>query len=328
MLRVGPESAGASPGPACYGQGGTQATVTDANLVLGRLLADAFLGGAMSLDASASECAIGKIAEQLGITVEAAAAGIIRVANEHMLQALRVISVQRGFDPRDFVLTSFGGAGGLHVCALAGGLGMAHALVPINAGVLSALGMLAAPRARQISRTAACLLQDADAVDIHQQLDTLAEQGRADLLAEGIMPGEIEADFSLDLRYQGQSYTLNVPWSDNAQTADVFHLMHETTYGHRLDLPVELVTLRCCVHGKPPEITLPELYEVNEMPAARTTRLAGIDSAVPVFEREQLGVNQEITGPVLITEAFATTFLSSGWRGSVDVVGNLLLTQI
>jgi len=168
MLRVGPESAGASPGPACYGQGGTQATVTDANLVLGRLLPDAFLGGAMQLDRDASERAVGRISRQLDTSVEATAIGIIRVANEHMLQALRVISVQRGFDPRDFVLTSFGGAGGLHVCALAEGLGISRAMVPINAGVLSALGMLAAPRARQLSRTITCLLKDADVTDIQQ----------------------------------------------------------------------------------------------------------------------------------------------------------------
>jgi len=147
------------------------------------------------------------------------------------------------------------------------------------------------------------------------------------LQAEVVAPADIEADFSLDLRYQGQSYTLNIPWTDSAQATDVFHQAHETAYGHRLDLPVELVTLRCSVHGKPPEITLPEISRDVDLPAGRTARLAGYDADVPVFEREQLGAGQKITGPALITETVATTFLSPGWTCCVDRVGNLLLTQ-
>ena len=144
LLNVGPQSAGANPGPACYGKGGEQPTVTDANLVLGRLRADGFLGKGMPLDIGAAQQAMQKIAQSLGLSIEQAALGVVRIANEHMVRALREISVQRGHDPDDFVLTSFGGAGGLHVCALADALRMQQAIVPVYGGVLSALGMLVA----------------------------------------------------------------------------------------------------------------------------------------------------------------------------------------
>ena len=153
MLRVGPESAGADPGPACYGRGGTQATVTDANLVLGRLQADTTEASHLQLDLSLAQQAVERLARSMNLGVEETALGIIRIANEHMVAALRLISVQRGYDPADFLLASFGGAGGLHVCALADAMGMRRALVPANAGVLSALGMLVAPQGRQFSRT-------------------------------------------------------------------------------------------------------------------------------------------------------------------------------
>ncbi|MCP4040904.1 MAG: hydantoinase/oxoprolinase family protein, partial [Gammaproteobacteria bacterium] len=160
MLQVGPESAGADPGPACYGNGGGEPTVTDANLVLGRLRADAFLGGAMILDESAARNVMKDLGRELNLSQQGAAEGVIRVANEHMARALRVISVERGIDPRGMALVSFGGAGGLHVCALAEALGMKKALVPIHAGVLSALGMLVAPPGRQLSRTLNGLLRE------------------------------------------------------------------------------------------------------------------------------------------------------------------------
>jgi N-methylhydantoinase A len=214
LLQVGPQSAGADPGPACYGQGGELPTVTDANLVLGRLLPDAFLGGTMLLDVEAATSAVRQVAGQLQVSVPDAALGIVALANEHMAQALRVISVQRGVDPAQHVLVSFGGAGGLHVCALAAALGMSRALVPVHAGVLSALGMLTAPRARQLSRTVTGVLESFTEDFLVQQLQTLAETGTSELLAEGVEETEIETDFSLDLRYRGQSYTLNLPWQD------------------------------------------------------------------------------------------------------------------
>jgi N-methylhydantoinase A len=329
LLQVGPESAGAAPGPACYGQGGECPTVTDANLVLGRLRPDAFLGGAMTLDTAAAKRAVGSMAASLETSVEDAARGIIDIANEHMAQALRVISVQRGVDPREHVLVSFGGAGGLHVCALAEALGMRHALVPVHAGVLSALGMLAAPRARQLSHTLAGELAGFDAHTLEKELQALADTGRAELIAEGIPGQDIDTAYSLDLRYHGQSYTLTLPWQGVENTAQGFHAEHEQRYGHRLSAAVELVNIRCNLQGRAPKIELPEVItqsdETHEPPVAR---LAGYEDAVPVWQREQLCQGQIITGPALITETVATTWLPAGWNCQVDQVGNLQLERI
>ncbi len=326
LLRVGPESAGAAPGPACYGQGGVLPTVTDANLVLGRLQADAFLGGAMTLDAGAARQAVAGIATDLGIGVEAAAQGIIDIANEHMAQALRVISVQRGVDPRDHVLVSFGGAGGLHVCALAEALGMRRALVPVHAGVLSALGMLAAPRASHLSHTLTGLLDGFDPDELQQQLQWLADKGTAALVAEGVGAQDISSEFSLDLRYRGQSFSLTLPWQGLEATREAFHQAHEQRYGHRLSTAVELVNIRCKLQGRPPEISLPALATVDAGPApARSAQLAGYAQPVPVWPRDSLAAGQYLAGPALVTETVATTYLPAGWTCRVDSVGNLLL---
>jgi N-methylhydantoinase A len=328
LLQVGPESAGAAPGPACYGQGGERPTVTDANLVLGRLRPDAFLGGAMILDTVAAERAVVTIATQLDISVAAAARGIIDIANEHMAQALRVISVQRGVDPRAHVLVSFGGAGGLHVCALAEALGMTHALVPVHAGVLSALGMLAASRARQLSHTLTGELAGFDAGMLDRELQALAATGRAELIAEGIREQDIDTAYSLDLRYHGQSYTLMLPWQGIEKTAQAFHAEHEQRYGHYLPTPVELVNIRCNLHGRQPKIDLPEVsMQSDEQPASSDARLTDYENEVPVWRREQLYQGQEITGPALITETVATTWLPTGWNCRVDRVGNLQLER-
>jgi len=328
LLQVGPASAGAAPGPACYGQGGLAATVTDANLVLGRLRPEAFLGGAMTLDTDAALRAVAGIAAPLGLGVEEAAAGIIRIVNEHMVQALRVISVQRGVDPREHVLVSFGGAGGLHVCALAEALGMQRVLVPVHAGVLSALGMLVAPRARQLSRTRAGLLTNAAAGALDEELQILAEQGRLELIAEGIPKEAIECDFSVDLRYQGQSSTLMLPWQGRERTQSAFHDAHERRYGHRLDAPVELVNIRASLHGRPPAIALPKLTAKAADPGRpRYVRLSGHVDIVPVWRREGLQTGQRISGPALITETVATTYLPAGWRCRVDDTGNLHLKR-
>ena len=328
LLQVGPESAGAMPGPACYGQGGASATVTDANLVLGRLQPQAFLGGAMSLDVEAATTAVRVVAGQLQISLEAAAQGIITLVNEHMAQALRVISVQRGIDPRPYMLVSFGGAGGLHVCALADALGMRRALVPIHAGVLSALGMLAAPRSRQLSRTLTGVLADFSGDALMQKLQRLAAGGLQELIAEGVAAADIETDFSLDLRYQGQSYTLNLPWQGLAATSSAFHMAHEQRYGHRLGAVVELVNLRCGLQGSPPQLHLPLLADSpTDSHEPRRASLAGVSEPVPVWSRSALYAGQVFAGPALVTETVATTWLPAGWCCRVDAVGNLLLER-
>ncbi len=326
LLQVGPASAGADPGPACYGRGGRLPTVTDANLVLGRLRADAFLGGALQLDVAAAETALQRLADAMRIPIEEAAAGVVRLANEHMARALRVISVQRGIDPADFVLASFGGAGGLHVCALADGLRMRRALVPVHAGVLSALGMLVAPRARQLSRGMSGLLSALPPETIEHGLAALRDAGVAALISDGIAANDCSSTSDLDLRYLGQSYTLTVPWQGTAATAAAFHARHEARYGHRLDTDVELVNLRVAVQGPLPQVSLPSPSPVART-EVRTTRLYGIDNPVPVFPRECLAEGECLNGPALITETVATTYLAPGWQCRVDAVGNLVLER-
>jgi N-methylhydantoinase A len=325
-LLVGPESAGADPGPACYGRGGTKPTVTDANLLLGRLRAKAFLGGRLTLDVAAARAAIACLAEAMGTTPEEAAQGIVDLANEHMARALRVISVQRGTDPRGFVLASFGGAGGLHVCALAEALGMCRALVPVHAGVLSALGMLAARPGRTLTQTWGQNLGPLTDGQVRERLADLAEEGAVALIAEGLERAELVTEFSLDLRYRGQSYTLNVPWQGVAASAKGFHQAHLARYGHRMDLPVELVNLRARVMGLEPDLELPRAAQ----PAPRTrwamTRVVGWQSEIPVLPRSGV-TDGPIPGPAIIIDLVATTWLAPGWVAEADAHGNLLLRR-
>ncbi|MET0090617.1 MAG: hydantoinase/oxoprolinase family protein [Candidatus Thiodiazotropha sp.] len=328
MLQVGPESAGADPGPVCYGRGGLEPTVTDANLVLGRLRPDAFLGGRMSLDRAAAEMAVGQLAKQMGLSLQAAAEGIVRVANEHMTHALRVISVQRGIDPRNHTLASFGGAGGLHVCALAQALGLHQALVPVNAGVLSALGMLATRPGRQLLQTWLGLLGERDEREIVSQLDHLAEEGLLEMQQEGIPMASIERDYSLDLRYLGQSYTLNVPWQNPEQAQQDFHERHQARYGHRMAAPVELVNLRVALRGAQPDMILPQFRAGQPGEVQEWLELPGVTAAVPRYARDTLTAGQSLSGPALITEMASTLWVEPGWECRMDESGNLLLQRV
>ena len=327
MLQVGPESAGAAPGPACYGRGGKLPTVTDANLVLGRLRADAFLGGRMQLDEGAAQAALGALAIEMETSPQEAALGVIQVANEHMARALRVISVQRGVDPRVFTLISFGGAGGLHVCTLAEALGMQHALVPVHAGVLSALGMLATRPGRQLSRTHLGLITEMDPAGLEHKLEQMSAEGFAALRAEGIAAEAVDAEYSLDLRYRGQSYTLNVPWADISDVAESFASQHEARYGHRMEVPVELVNLRVALHGPAASVSLDAPKQRDATSPRTHAQVYSIEQPTPVYAREELADGQLIVGPALITETVATTWLAPGWNSCVDGVGNLLLER-
>jgi N-methylhydantoinase A len=330
-LQVGPESAGADPGPACYGNGGREATVTDANLVLGRLLPEAFLGGRMRLDADAARQALHRLGTAMGLpagqAAEQAAIGVIDLANEHMARALRVISVQRGIDPRSAHLCSFGGAGGLHVCALADALGMTRAIVPERAGVLSALGMLVAPPGRLLTRTWLGPLAGRDDAEVAAALNALAQQGGEALAAEGIDPALTGREDSVDLRYRGQSYTLNLPWQGKRTTADAFAALHRARYGHDLDLPVELVNLRLRLTAPAHAVTLPDATVGSGQ--VRYLSIAGCERPVPVLARGAVGFDGDaaLCGPALILDDVATTWLAAGWRANRDRAGNLLLCQ-
>jgi len=328
LLQVGPESAGADPGPACYGKGGTKATVTDANLVLGRLRADVFLGGGMTLDIAAARNAIMPIAKNLNLSIEDAALGIIQLANEHMAHALRVMSVQRGIDPQALSLVSFGGAGGLHVCALADALTMKQAMVPRYAGVLSALGMLVAPPARQLSQTFNYLLNDISVEQIEQRFELLLQQGIAALKEEGVSEKNIMAQYSLDCRYLGQSYFLNVKWKNIDAAINDFKSLHGKRYGHQLELEVELVNLRVALKAKIEKIKLPRLSNDVIQQEIQSVNLFGVEEEVKLYHRDNLSCGEKISGPALIVETVSTTYLAQGWFCQVDESGCLLLEKM
>ena len=322
MLQVGPESAGASPGPACYGRGGTLPTVTDANLVLGRLPAQASLGGSLRLDRAAAEAAIRPLAEAAGMGIERMARGIIRVADEHMAQALRVISVQRGHDPRDYALMCFGGAGGLHVCSLAELLGMRTAIVPRHGGVLSALGMVVAPQAQQATHSRVEPLAGAAAV-----AEDFARMSRR--LASEFHDGAVLRFQRLaDLRYTGQSATLRLPWDDDREAlAARFHALHREQYGFEMEVPVELVNLRLRAEVEETPVVLPVPEAVTGPSRSGAARVVGVEGVVEVHRRDALAPGQRLRGPAIVVEAVSTTWIAPGWVAENDVSGNLTLRR-
>lgn len=326
VLQVGPESAGAMPGPACYAQGGTEPTVTDANLVLGHLPRSVLLGGSIPLDYESAYSAISKLIKPLGLeTVEQVAEGIIRVANEHMVQALRMCSVQKGIDPREFVLMAFGGAGGMHICALADALGMRKAIAPARAGVLSASGMLVAPPGRQLSKTLGCIVSECSHHAVESALDELVNTGKTALTEESVDTGHLEILPSLDLCYQGQAFTLNIPWTNIERTTESFHEQHHALFGHRLDSPVELVNVRVGIMAQAEKLPLPEMtVSVNRNPAGYSD-IYGQDGKVPVWQRRHLSSGKTVAGPLIIVDEVSTIYVMPGWFCTMDVVGNLVL---
>lgn len=337
-LRVGPRSAGADPGPACYGHGGREPTVTDANLVLGRLPADRFLGGAMELDVAAARAALERLAAEAGVgpasegaaegdaggdlsPAERAALGVIRVAEAHMERALRVISVERGHDPADFALVSFGGAGGLHATRLARALGIGRVLVPAEASTLSALGMLLAPVARDYVLTV-MLPGDTPHDELEKRVRPLRERGIADLRAEGVAEEKGELRAELDVRYAGQSWELTVPLSPDY--LERFHATHEEAYGHAdRDAPVEVVNLRLRASGALPVPRLPEADPGPPDPSAALLRrrlvvVAGRRREVPFYLAERLRPGHRLEGPAVVVRSDTTVLLEPGDRGEVD----------
>ncbi|HTM52205.1 MAG TPA: hydantoinase/oxoprolinase family protein [Bryobacteraceae bacterium] len=310
LLRVGPESAGADPGPACYGKG-EGATVTDAHVVLGRIAADQFLGGQMRIEVERSAAAVDRIAAQLGADRVAAAEGILRVANANMERAIRVVSVERGHDPRDFALVAFGGCGGLHACEIAGELGIGVVVIPQMAGALSALGMLVADRVRDYSASA---LQREDMEKRFRELERAA---RAD------MPG-CRLERSADVRYRGQSYELNVPWQPSDFAAP-FHALHEKIYGYAdRGRRAEIVTVRvkASIGVNKPAIRR-ERNGTSEANPPRRMRIAGRWLKTPVYRRGELS-GRSRPGPALIIDYGSTTLIPPNWRFHLDRAGNVI----
>lgn len=244
-----------------------------------------------------------------------------------MAHALRIMSVQRGIDPGELSLVSFGGAGGLHVCALADALAMRQAIVPRYAGVLSALGMLVAPRARQLSQTFTHVLNALSHKDIEQRFSLLLQQGIEALKEEGVAEKDIIAEYSLDCRYVGQSYFLNVKWNDIDSTIKNFQKLHKKRYGHQLELDVELVNIRLALKSRAEEVHLPSINKDTVVETQRFITMDGIDKDVPVYERDNFYYGEKITGPALITETVSTTYLAEGWTCEVDTSGCLMLKK-
>ncbi|TNF36229.1 MAG: hydantoinase/oxoprolinase family protein, partial [Gammaproteobacteria bacterium] len=231
-------------------------------------------------------------------------------------------------DPRDYVLTSFGGAGGLHVCALAEALGMRRALVPVQAGVLSALGMLVAAPSRELSRTLSRRLDRCQSQDIDAEFHQLEQQARQEMASE-IQGHKLHIQYSVDLRYLGQSFTLNLPWQEASALTGAFHELHRERYGHDLQAPVELVNVRVSVAGEAPPFALSTLSaQESAAVAIRQVRLHGVSSPVNVYIRDQLKPGQVLNGPALIVETISTTFVEPGWCCQPDGYGNLLLSKV
>lgn len=330
LLQVGPESAGAYPGPACYGQGGTQPTVTDANALLGRLRPDQPLGGHLKMDVEAARHAFESLGQTLGLSPELTASGVIDLVNEHMTSALRLISINRGHNPKEFTLCCFGGAGGLHVCALADNLGMTQALVPAQGGVFSALGMLTAPRQRQMSQAHPGCLSESAGPELENIITRLLAQGTRELLEEGAPQETISHSCSLDLRYAGQSFCLTVDYQTPKQAIADFHQQHQSRYGHQLNLAVELVTVRVRVLA-PPAVESHLLFKSptlgNPDSAEPTTSVLPRLGEVTVYQRKYLRPSVCVAGPALICEPLATTLVGPNWAAEVDNHGNLRMTK-
>jgi N-methylhydantoinase A len=330
-LRVGPGSAGADPGPACYNRGGATPplpTVTDANLVLGRIPPEYFLGGQMPLDEGLALAALEKLGKELGLSATRAALGVVQVVNAAMERALRVISIERGHDPRGFTLLSFGGAGGLHATDLARGLGIPRVLVPPLASTLSAFGMLAADVIKGYTQTV-MLPGDTPIAELSSRLDPLAERGRQEVASEGVTADRIRVERFLDMRYRGQSYELIVPFSE--EFIATFHEIHQQTYGYaQNDAPVEIVNLRLRAIGKttPPPLTPQPLSGPDPHLAWLDQRqVIFSDGArlVPFYRAEALRPGNRLEGPAVIVRADTTILLGPSDRGEVDRLGNLLI---
>lgn len=327
-LTVGPESAGADPGPICYGKG-SEITVTDANLYLGRLIPEHFLGGEMSLKTDRLNTAMEEMAAKAGLSPVQLAEGILDIANANMERAIRVISVERGYDPREFTMFSFGGAGGMHCAFLAKLLSIPKLFIPKNPGILSAVGMVMADVIKDYSLTVMRNQHNAATEDIEDLFAPLEAQGRADLEAEGFSSSDIIVERFLDMRYQGQSFEIIVPFEGD--WIEQFSLMHERKYGYRNPLKtVEVVNIRLRTRGMPVKPEFPEASELTgEIPAeallGRTKTIFGSEQMdTAVIDREKLLPGNRVEGPAIMVEYSSTLVIPPFAKGVVDAYGNLV----
>lgn len=328
-LHNGPQSAGATPGPACYGQGSDKPTNTDANLFLGRL-GSGLAGGTLSLDGAAAEAAVRThTAEPLGMPVADAAKAILSVANANMADAVRVISIRRGYDPRDFALVAFGGAGALHGAALAKELSIPVVIVPPNPGITSALGCLLVDIRHDLATTYLTLVDDADAGAIEQEFAALEKEAVERLNAESVAPDQMMLQRSIDMRYQGQWRSLGIPITGTVtsigDTVAAFHDAHEREYNYRREeAPVEIYRLNLTAVGITPKAELAK-HKINgsAVPEPKTIRPVWFDENseavdTPIYERETLPAGATIDGPAIIEQVDSTTIVPPGVVAEID----------
>jgi N-methylhydantoinase A/oxoprolinase/acetone carboxylase beta subunit len=337
-LRVGPHSAGAEPGPACYGLG-TSPTVTDANLVLGRLDPDYFLGGKMKIYPERSFNSIEKLAKKINKSLLKTAAGIIEIANANMQKAIRVISIERGIDPRNFALFSFGGAGGVHAAEISAHLQMSKIIVPNNAGVLSALGLLLADSTKDYSKS---ILRKAEGVtekELEKHLAQLIEKSLEDMGEDGFEPKDISLLPFLDLRYLGQSYEITIPYRPPRKSQKAFpfisdfHKAHKKLYAyHHVQRPVEIVNLRLKAIGKSQKIKISKYPLATANPEKAFLKKQAVyynekKHSASVFDRSLLEPGNKISGPALLLAYESTTFIPPSFKISVDGFLNLIIQK-
>ena len=337
-LRVGPESAGAKPGPACYGRGGVQPTVTDANAVLGYLPA-ALAGGEMSLDLGAAEAALGPLAAAMELSLHEAAGGVVDIVNENMLGALRLVSVEQGYHPADFALIAYGGAGPLHANKLGELLGSFPVVIPATPGILCALGDLASDYRSEFAQS---FIRTVDATNLEEVLGRLrevGEQARAWLAGEGIAGGDQQILYEIDVRYHRQGLALPIPVELDALpeeglegVAERFSQAHERAYGFRLGTVVEVVVLRAVARGVTPEIETASVETGGADPSPALTGRTAIHHAnrrveASVFDRTRLRAGNVVRGPAIVTQMDSTTLVLPDYRGVVDIHGNILIDR-
>ena len=335
-LRVGPRSAGADPGPVCYGLG-EELTVTDANLLLGRLDPAFFLGGRMRLDVGRTRKIAKVLGKRVGLSERALAEGIVRIANANMERALRVVSVQRGFDPRDFCLLAFGGAGGLHACELAAGLEIESVLIPEHSGVLSALGMLLADATKDFSAAVLRATAETSFEALAEVMDGLRARAREAMRADGFLEDELRLEETVDLRYQGQGYEMGVEFAPGFDGR--FHEAHRKRYGYANERrATEVVQLRVKAMGRPalreqqrPALMRAEAVEDQPLPEASKVRPAvfgGRSLPTPVYHRDALTPGMGGMGPAMVITGQSTNVIAPGFAWRIDGAGTLIATRL
>jgi N-methylhydantoinase A len=335
-LRVGPQSAGADPGPACYGKGGAEATVTDANVVLGHL-PPRLLGGEMVLDEEAAKDAVARVGHKLGLDVYRAAQGILDIVNENMHGALRLVSVQRGYDPRNFALVAFGGAGPLHANALANLIGAFPIIVPPAPGILCATGDVCCDYREEFTRTVIRTLEQISVAEITGIFQDLGAEAAGWLEREGIPRDQQQVFYNADMRYFRQGYELPITTTleelqtqDTAALANRFHALHEQLYRFRLDAVCEIVNLRAVALGKGASLSLPEAELDGSSPSQALSDehriyFDGKFLSTPIYDRVKLRPGNRLSGPAIVTEMDSTTVILPGFTGEVDRYFNILI---